>query len=241
MKHTDASLVKLTEDITLTIRSLTYIPLLLAMPLLMQAGPVWFTGTPADASTLPDTPALPQLGGVLINFDSLAQCPTFPPSGCTNYSGNTFSGVTISSPDGLYAIPFSAQTAPNELFDNSAEGSANITVMTAGGETAFGVGIADSDPVTITLQALGAGGVALGAPDVITITETGGNPGNGYYYVTDTSADLFGFTITQSVSDPSFSGLAIDDVQAATPEPSTLLLLSAGAAIFAVRRLRKRA
>ncbi len=211
------------------------------MPLLMQAGPVWFTGTPADDSNLPNKPALPNLGGVLINFDSLASCPTFPPSGCTDYSGTTFSGVTISSPDGLYAIPFSAQTAPNELFDNSAAGSASITVSTTGPQYAFGVGISDSDPVTISLQALGAGGVALGAPDVITITETGGNPGNGYFYVTDTLGELFGFTITQSQSDPGFSGLAIDDVQAATPEPSTFLLLSAGAAIFAGRRLRKRA
>ena len=236
------SLVKLTEDNTVTIKPLLYIPLMLTMPLLMQAGPVWFTGTPADDSSLPNTPASPYLGGELINFDSLASCPTFPPSGCTNYSGNTFSGVTISSPDGLYAIPYSAQTAPNELYDNSAEGSANITVTTPVGLGGFGVGIADSDPVTITLQALGAGDVAFGAPDVITIPETGGNPGNGYYYVEDTTPDLYGFTITESASDPSYSGLAIDDVQAATPEPSTfLLLLSAGAAIFSAQRLRKRA
>ena len=225
----------------MTIRPLLSIPLFLMMPLLVQAGPVWFTGTPADDSSLPNKPALPNLGGVLINFDSLPSCATFPPSGCTNYSGTTFSGVTISSPDELDAIPFSAQTPVNELYDNSAAGSANITVSTAVGQYAFGVGISDSDPVTISLQALGAGGVALGAPDVITITETGGNPGNGYYYVTDTSAELFGFTITQSQSGPSFSGLAIDDVQAATPEPSTFLLLSAGAAILASRRLRKRA
>jgi hypothetical protein len=226
----------------LTIRPLLYVPMMLVMPLLMQAEPVWFTGTPADDSTLPNKAASPNLRGVLINFDSLPSCQLFPPSSpCTNYSGTAFSGVTISSPDGLYAIPFSAQTPQNELFDNSAQGSASITVGTSVGQYAFGVGIADSDPVTITLQALGAGGVAFGAPDVVTITETGGNPGNGYFYVEDTTADLFGFTITQSVSDPGFSGLAIDDVQAATPEPSTLLLLSAGAAILAARRLRKRA
>ena len=225
----------------MTIRSLLYIPLFLMMPLLVQAGPVWFTGTPADDSSLPNTPASPKLGGVLVNFDGLASCQTFPPSGCTNYSGTAFSGITISSPDGLYAIPFSGQTSPNELFDNSAEGSASITVATAGGQYAFGVGISDLDDVTITLQALGAGGVAFGVPDVVTITQIGGNPGNGYFYVRDTVTDLYGFTITQSSSDPSFSGLAIDDVQAVTPEPSTLLLLSAGAAIFAARRLRKRA
>lgn len=224
------------------IKTLLYvIPLALLTPLLTQAGPVWGQGTPADDSTLPNTPAYPQLGGVLVNFDSLPSCPTFPPSGCTNYSGNTFSGVNITSPDGLYAIPYSAQTAPNELFDNSPEGSANITVETATGQSAFGVGIADSDPVTITLQALGAGYLALGPADVITITETGSNPGNGYYFVSDTTSDLYGFTITQSASDPSYSGLAIDDVQAATPEPSTLLLVIGGMAMLISSRLRKRA
>ncbi len=226
----------------MTIRPLLYIPLFLMMPLLMQAGPVWFTGTPADDSSLPNTAAIPNLGGVRVNFDSLPSCQAFPPdSSCTNYSGTAFSGVTITSPDGLYAIPFSAQTSPNELFDNSAEGSASITVATPGGEYAFGVGISDIDDVTITLQGLGAGDVAFGPADVVTITQAGGNPGNGYFYVEDTASDLYGFTITQSVSDPSFSGLAIDDVQSATPEPSTFLLLSAGAAIFAARRLRKRA
>jgi len=234
--------MKFSEEKTLTIRPLFYIPLFLMMPLLMQAGPVWFTGTPADDSSSPNTPASPNLHGVLVNFDSLASCEDFPPdSSCTNYSGNTFSGVTFSSPDGLYAIPFSPETAPNELFDNSAEGSASITVTTSVGQNAFGVGIVDGDAVTITLQALGLGDTPLGPADVITVPETGGNPGTGYYYVEDLNPELYGFTITQSVSNSNFSGLAIDDVQAATPEPSTFLLLSAGAAIFGVRRLRKRA
>src|SRR5579862_8108633 len=131
-------------------KRLLCIPLLLLTTLLTQAAPILVTGTPADDSTLPNTPASPKLGGVLVNFDSLTSCPTFPPSGCTNLSGNTFSGVTISSADGLYAIPFSAQTAPNELFDNSAMGSANITITTALGVTGIGVGIADSDPVTVS-------------------------------------------------------------------------------------------
>jgi len=226
----------------LNIRRLLYlIPVVVLTPLLSQAGVVWSTGTPADDSTVPNKPASPQFGGVLINFDGLPSCQTFPPSGCTNYSGTTFSGVTITSPDGLYAIPYSAQTAPNELYDNSAEGSASITVETVAGQSEFGVGISDSDPVTITLQALGAGYVALGAADVITIPETGGNPGNGYYYVQDTTSDIYGFTITQSLSDPSYSGLAIDDVQAATPEPSTFVLLIGGAAILEASRRRKRA
>jgi hypothetical protein len=226
------------------IRPLLYIiPLALLTPLVTQAGPIWSTGTPADDSTSPNTPDSPQLGGVLINFDSLPSCQTFPPSGCTNYSGNTFAGgVNISSPDGLYAIPYSPLTAPNELYDNSAGGSASITVETAMGQNAFGVGIIDSDPVTITLQALGAGDVAFGAADVITIPETGGNPGAGYYYVTDTSADIYGFTITQSLSSPgNYSGLAIDDIQAHAPEPSTFLLLIGGAAMLGASRLRKRA
>jgi hypothetical protein len=210
------------------------------MPLLSQAALIWSTGTPADDSSLPNIPASPKLGSVLINFDSLPSCQSFPPSGCTNYSGTTFSGVTISSPDGLYAIPFSAQTAPNELFDNSGDGTANIAVETSVGQLAFGVGIADSDPVTITLQALGAGDVALGPAFAVTIPELGGTAGNGYYYVQDTTPEIFGFTITQSVASADFSGLAIDDVQV-SPEPSTLLLLIGGAALVGSLRLRKRA
>ena len=226
-------------------KTLLCIPLLLLTPLLTQAGPILITGTPADDSTLPNTPASPKLGGVLINFDSLPSCSSFPPSGCTDYSGNTFSGITISSPDGLYAIPYSAQTAPNELFDNSAMGSANITITTAVGVTGIGVGIADSDmagpdPVNIFLQPLNASHTALGSPFTITIPETGSNPGNGYFVIEDTTSDIFGLKITQPVSDVSFSGLAIDDVQV-TPEPSTFLLLSAGAAVFGALRLRKRA
>jgi len=224
----------------LNFRPLLYIPLMLTMPLLSQAALIWSTGTPADDSSLPNIPASPKLGGVLINFDSLPSCQSFPPSGCTNYSGTTFSGVTISSPDGLYAIPFSAQTAPNELFDNSGDGTANIAVETSVGQLAFGVGIADSDPVTITLQALGAGDVALGPAFAVTIPELGGTAGNGYYYVQDTTPEIFGFTITQSVASADFSGLAIDDVQV-SPEPSTLLLLIGGAALVGSLRLRKRA
>jgi hypothetical protein len=224
----------------LNFRPLLYIPLMLTMPLLSQAALIWSTGTPADDSSLPNIPASPKFGGVLINFDSLPSCQSFPPSGCTNYSGTTFSGVTISSPDGLYAIPFSAQTAPNELFDNSGDGTANIAVETSVGQLAFGVGIADSDPVTITLQALGAGDVALGPAFAVTIPELGGTAGNGYYYVQDTTPEIFGFTITQSVASADFSGLAIDDVQV-SPEPSTLLLLIGGAALVGSLRLRKRA
>jgi hypothetical protein len=215
---------------------------MLIMPLVIQAGPVWSTGTPADDSTLPNTPASPNLGGFSYNFDNLIPCPTFPPSSCINFSGTSFFGLTISSPDGLYVIPYSAQSAPNELFDNSAAGSASISFKNSYGSTAFGVGIADSDPVTITLQALGPGYVPLGPADVITITETGSNPGNGYFIVRDTTPDIFGFTITQSVSDPNFSGLAVDDLQIApTPEPSTFLLLIGGAAALGYSRLRRRA
>jgi hypothetical protein len=224
----------------LNFRPLLYIPLMLTMPLLSQAALVWSTGTPADDSSLPNIPAAPKLGGALINFDGLPSCQSFPPSGCTNYSGTTFSGVTISSPDGLYAIPFSAQTAPNELFDNSGDGTASITVETSSAKLAFGVGIADGDPVTITLQALGAGFADLGPAFAVTIPELGGTAGNGYYYVRDTTPDIFGFTITQSVASSDFSGLAIDDVQV-SPEPSTFLLLIGGTALVGSLRLRKRA
>ncbi len=124
-------------------KTLFGVPLMLTMPLIAQASPIWSTGTPANAYMATPTPASPNFGGTLINFDSLPTSCGFPPSGCTNYSGTTFSGVTITSPDALNVIPYSSQSAPNELFDDSAGGSANITITTASGESAFGVGIAE--------------------------------------------------------------------------------------------------
>jgi len=198
----------------------------------MQAGPVLITGTPADAYTLPNTGASPNLHGILVNFDNLTPFAT--------YSTYTSGGVSISSPDGLMVLPYSSQSAPNELFDDSAAGSANLTIGLTQGATAIGVGIADSDAVTITLQALNSGGTAFGPAFNLTIPETGANPGNGYYVVEDTTADIYGLRITQPLSNANYSGLAIDDVQVA-PEPSTLMLLAAGAAVFGARRLRGRA
>jgi len=217
---------------------------MLLAPILLQAGPILATGTPADDSTLPNTHVSPNLGG-LINFDALPSCPTFPPSGCTNESGLTLSGVTFTSADGLYAIPYSGQSAPNELYDNGAGGSANLTISLAHGTTALGFGIADSDldenfdPVEITLQPLDSQGGNLGSAFEVTIPELIGNPGNGYFIIEDTTNDIFGVNIVQSVSDPNFSGLAIDDVQVA-PEPSTILLLLTGVTIFGCFRMLRR-
>jgi hypothetical protein len=218
---------------------------MLIAPLFVQAAPILLTGTPADDSRRPNTPVSPRFG-TLINFDGLPSCQVFPPDGsCTNLSGSTFSGVTISSPDGLYAIPFSAQTAPNELYDAGVNGVANITLTSTFGVTAFGVGISDSDvddnldPLNIILQALDSTGNAFGQAFTVTVPETGGNPGQGYFILSDTTADIYGLQITQSVANANFSGLAIDDVQFA-PEPSTFLMLITGAGIAGAFRMRKR-
>jgi hypothetical protein len=141
-------------------------------------------------------------------------------------SGNSFSGITITSPDGLYAIPYSTQSGLNELFDNSPDGSANITISYVPGTAAIGVGIADGDtdgsgdPVSIGLQALNSTGGDLGSAFTVTIPETSLNPGNGYFVVEDTTPDIYGLQITTAATGQ--SGLSIDDVQVA-PEPSTLL------------------
>ena len=216
----------------MNIKPLLYRSLLLLTPTLVQAGPVLITGTPADDYTLPNTSVSPNLHGILVNFDNLMPFAT--------YSTYTSGEVSISSPDGLEVLPYSSQSVPNELFDDSAAGSANLTIGLTQGATAVGVGIADSDAVTITLQALNSGGTAFGPVFNLTIPETGANPGNGYYVVEDTTADIFGLRITQPLSSANYSGLAIDDVQVA-PEPSTFMLLAAGAAIFGARRLRRRA
>jgi hypothetical protein len=209
---------------------------LLLTSVIAHAGPVLVTGTPSDSY---DSPAItkpsPYLGGVLLNFDSL--------SPLTLLSSYSSSGVTITSPDGLEVYPYSTQSGPNELYDDSAAGSADIFIDLSGGSKYIGVGIADSDitaagsPVNITLQALAAGGGDLGSAFTVTIPETGPNPGNGYFLLEDTTSDIFGLQISQPVGNAAlYSGLAIDDVQAA-PEPSTFMLLIAGVAIAGLSRL----
>lgn len=202
-----------------------------------QAAPVLFIGTPGDADLSKNPGPSPALGN-LLNFDTLTAFSTFVPN---TYAAQGYS--SISSPDGLIVLPFSDQSGPNELFDNSSDGTANITIDLSFGTSAIGVGIADSDPVSITLQALDASGGDLGQAFTVNLpaTESATNFGNGYYGISDTTKDIFGLQITQTVSNAAdFSGLAIDDVQTA-PEPSTMLLLTAGAAILGAVRLRKRA
>jgi PEP-CTERM motif len=181
------------------------------------------TGTPANAGMATPTAASPNLGGIKINFDSLTPGATFA-------STFTTQGVTFTSPDGLEVLPFSTQTGPNELFDTSLGGSANLDITLGQGTDAFGVGIADSDPVTIMIQALGLGNTLLGSAFSVTIPENTNNPGNGYFVVEDKTNDIFGLQITETASDPiNFSGLAIDDVQVApTPEPSSFVLMATG-------------
>src|SRR5665213_1457421 len=184
-----------------------------------QARPILIVGTPSDSYNSPAiTKPTPYFGGVLLNSDSLTPFNL--------YSTYSSSGVSVTSPDGLEVLPYSTQSGPNELYDDSSAGSADIFINLSEGSRFLGVGIADSDitaagaPVTISLQALGLGGVNLGSAFSVTITETGSNPGNGYFVVEDSTADIYGLQISQPVSNGNYSGLAIDDVQAA-PEPST--------------------
>lgn len=202
-----------------------------------QAAPVLIVGTPSDSYNSPAiTKPTPYLGGVLLNFDALTPYNL--------YSTYSSSGVTISSPDGLEVLPYSTQSGPNELYDDSAAGSADIFINLSAGSSFLGVGIADSDitaggaPVTISLQPLGLGGSDLGSAFSVTITETGSNPGNGYFLVGDNTADIYGLQISQPVGNANYSGLAVDDVQAA-PEPSTFVLLIGGVLITGFFRLRK--
>jgi hypothetical protein len=196
------------------------------------AAPVLITGTPGNSNLAVPTGPSPSFG-TLTNFDSVSTCST-------TCSSLTVGNATFSSPDTLSVIPFSTQSFPNELFDNGAGGSANLLIRLTGGVQEIGVGIADSDPFTVHLQALNSSGVGFGTIFSLTIPENTVNPGNGYFVVSDTTADIFGLQITQSISSVNNSGLAIDDVQS-TPEPASWMLLTSGAVLFAFLRMRKRA
>jgi hypothetical protein len=197
-----------------------------------HAAPILLVGTPGDSFLSTPTKASPNLNGTFLNFDSLTPFATM-----STYTSNN---VTISSPDGLEVFPFSTQSGPNELFDNSAAGSANINISLTQAAYGIGVGIADSDPVTIMIQALGLGGVDLGSAFAVTIPETGTTAGNGYFVVEDFTAPLYGLQITEAVSNPNFSGLAIDDVQVgSTPEPSSMVLMATALAVLGSFKLMK--
>jgi hypothetical protein len=220
---------------------------MLLTTLAAQAGTVSITtGTPSNSATSPATlnPS-PNLGGLIINFDTADLEP--PNTTCVSAPcpSLTIQGVTFSSPDGVQVIPFSTQSGPNELFDVSPIGGADLSITLTQGVGAIGVGIADSDftnagaPVTITLEALGTGSTILNTFNV-TIPETGPNPGNGYFVISDTTPSLFGLNIsTAGNSNNSDSGLAVDDVQV-VPEPSSWMLLASGIALlFGLRKFKR--
>jgi len=172
----------------------------------------------------------------LFNFDDLTPNSTFSPA---QYSAQE---ISIASPEGLEVAPFSTQSSLNELFDKSADGSANITIGTPA-TSQLGIGIADSDGVPIKLQPLNATGASLGSPFSVTLADTGTNPGKSYFVVSGTTNEFYGLQILQRTGSANDSGLAIDDLQVsvtATPEPASLVLLSAGAFLAGVARLRKR-
>lgn len=212
--------------------------LLISITVAVSAAPILSTGTPANSYLATPTGVSPQFG-TLINFDGLT------PNTALNPAQYVSQGVaSIASPGGLTVLPFSTQSAPNEIFDNSASGTADISVRLTSGVGAIGVGIADSDPVTITLQALNSAGNLFGTAFSINIASTGdaNNPGNGYYILTDNSPDIYGFHLTQTAGNANYSGLAIDDLQfASVPEPaSTALIAMSGVLLFAVKALRRR-
>jgi hypothetical protein len=230
------------------------------MPLLVEAGTVQIVqGTAGDANNLPATPPSPGFSNV-INFANLEsqitslpplvqqncvdngdQCPTF------NSSQYASQGVAISSPDGLLIYPFSTQTAGGiELFDEGAgadlDGTANITISLAGGVNELAVGISEfDDPLTLTIEALGAGGTDLDSVNVsaaVEAAESAQNTGNTYFVAEDTTPGIFGLEITQTTQTDG-SGLALAEVEY-SPEPSTFLLIGGGLAMIGYTRLRKK-
>jgi hypothetical protein len=255
--------VKLTEENNqLNLKPALCISLILVAPLLAQASTIQIIqGIAGDSNNSPATAPSPSFSNV-INFANLAgqisslpaaaqancvnnglQCPTFNPS---QYASQ---GVTISSPDGLLIFPFSTQTAGGiELFDEGTggdgDGTANITIGLANPVDSLAVGISEfDDPVTLTIEALGAGNTVLASLDVSNAVENAEmaiNTGNTYFVAQDTTPGIYGLKILQTTQTGG-SGLALAEVEYA-PEPSTLLLMIGGAlAMIGSTRLRKKA
>ena len=192
----------------------------------LSASPTLSVGTPADSYLATPSAVTPRFG-VLINFDSINASPSGTALSPTQYA---LQGVkNISSPDGLLVYPYSSQSGPNEVYDPGAGGTANITVNLSGGVSKIGIGIADSDPTTITFQALNSSGNPFGMALSLNVLQSGdpNNYGNGYYMLTDTTPDIYGFVITQATANATYSGLAIDDLQVA-PEPASFALFGIG-------------
>lgn len=212
-------------------KNILFCGLILATAALCQADTI--TVGKAGNSNLA-TPSGPTPVGTLINFDSLTPF---------SQGGSITSGAaTITSPDGLQVLPYSSMSAPNYLFDTSSDGSANLTIKLAAGTNDIGVGVADLDGVSITLQALGLNGSLLGSAFTENLTTTTDMNGDSYFIISDSGYDIYGLSIAQSKGSPNYSGLAIDDVQfQATPEPSAFALLGAGLALVGGLRLRKKA
>ncbi len=192
-------------------------------------------GTPENGASASSTGPTP-LFGTRFSFDSLTPNTTFSPA---TYAAQGVS--SISSPDGLVVSPFSTQSGPNELFDNSADGSASITITLGVGTDEMGIGIADSDGAPITLEALTSTGTVLGSSFSITLPSSTVNPFNGYFVLSDPGYDIFGLKILHPAGNANYSGLAIDDLQVnPVPEPTTLAMLAAGAAVVGAFRARAR-
>jgi hypothetical protein len=131
---------------------------------------------------------------------------------------------------------------PNEIYDTSSNGTANLTLQLTSGTNEIGVGVADSDGVTITLQALTASGATFGSIFTENLKTTADVNGDSYFVIADTAYDIYGFKILETVGNSNYSGLAIGDVEVApTPEPAAFALLGTGLAILGGLRLRKKA
>ncbi len=205
----------------------------LATAVLSQADSI-IVGTAGNS--LLNTPAKPSPNvGPIISFSSLADG--------SPVASVTTGGATISSPDNVQVIPYSSMyNTPNEIYDASSNGTANLTLRLTTGTNEIGVGVADSDGVTITLQALTATGATFGSIFTENLATTDDVNGDSYFAISDTAYDIYGFKILETVGSSNYSGLAIGDVEVApTPEPAAFALLGAGLTLLGGLRLRKKA
>ena len=222
-----------------------------ALPAPATAAPVFFSGVPcigaADNTGCP-TPKF----GTLINFDDIIRTtsvpfPTLPP---TQYAAQGLISMTNSDPLFPLLVVPGSQSGPNAVGTQADDFWAMNAMFRLNGVTdKIGIGIANSSDLTnpsiYFITAYDVNGHILAPPaQAPDFTIQGVTFPENYSGFSDSLYEIAALGVSCSVTTPRIGavGCEVDDLQFdPVPEPSSLLLLSAGLPLALVWRRGRRA